>query len=308
MNISEPMPQDLVDKLFDKKNNIPEKIGRWIEDAHYNESGELSYGEFLININSIARELFSDRELLSFYGFVEKTSISMHLRIKYARERISVIARELDGWNCPQIFTCKLTHSDGRTGYVGALLRIAGQAGPDFEFRGLYTKKEEFICQLRSEGFLSTKSIDEIKDSLILQLWTNKKILLTREISSMGACFEQHLCLEQIDHGLLRLSTCRYEIIGSVYDLIPEEELYDDNGEINVPSFWEGKEVIGLTDGEYMEINNLVEESSSADFGFHTIELAREFCKSEQWSKLEEFKKAWRMVLKFCNTNEIYQH
>lgn len=111
-----------------------------------------------------------------------------------------------------------------------------------------------------------------------------KLILQTREQSSMASCWEEHLCIESTDDGFYRISQCQYEILGSIYDFVSYNELFDENGEMVVPEQINGVPVFGLADGEYVQTDNLEEESLSEPFNHESLTLAETFISNLWWS------------------------
>ena len=79
------------------------------------------------------------------------------------------------------------------------------------------------------------------------------QLMLSREQSSVVSNWDEHLGLIQISDTVWKIGTFGYEIIGSIYDLVPEDQRYDDDGELVIPESWEGKRIIGLEDGEYLQ-------------------------------------------------------
>lgn len=103
------------------------------------------------------------------------------------------------------------------------------------------------------------------------------QLMLSREQSSMVSNWDEHLGLIQISDTVWKVGTFGYEIIGSVYDLVPEDQRYDDDGEFVIPESWEGKRIIGLEDGEYLQTDELV-AANNIEFTASQLKIAREFC------------------------------
>lgn len=121
-------------------------------------------------------------------------------------------------------------------------------------------------------------------------------ILLSREESSMVSCWTNHLGFSKISEDLWRIGTYGYNWLGSIYDLVPEDQLYDEAGDLIVPEQWEGHKIIGLADGEYLETDELV-SSDYVDFSPAEIETARDFCDERGWSDVEEFDRAFMRII-----------
>jgi hypothetical protein len=118
------------------------------------------------------------------------------------------------------------------------------------------------------------------------------QLVLSREQSTMVSTWCEKLCLVQESDKLWRIGTFVYEWIGSIYDLVPEDQRYSDEGELVVPETWEGKKIIGLVDGEYLQTDELV-TSDDLEFTAATLKKAREFCKSRDWTDHPKFDLAW---------------
>lgn len=123
-----------------------------------------------------------------------------------------------------------------------------------------------------------------------------QQLLMSRERSSMAAQWEEHLFSVRVKGNSFRICTGRYEILGSIYDLVPEEQLYDDDGNLVIPAFVDGKKVIGLEDGEYLQVNHLETEESSDAFDVSTLEIAKNFCAAQGWEVADGFQSAWTQL------------
>lgn len=126
------------------------------------------------------------------------------------------------------------------------------------------------------------------------------ELLLSREQSSMASSWDEHLGYCQVSEKKWRIGTYGYEWIGSIYELVPEEELYDDDGELVVPEEYQGRKIIGLADGEYLQTEDLVSEDY-IDFTPSQIRRARTYCLEQGWDKVEGFDQAWLRFVKVVN-------
>ncbi len=118
------------------------------------------------------------------------------------------------------------------------------------------------------------------------------KILLSREQSSMVSTWDEQLGLVQDPEKIWRIGTFGYRWLGSIYELVPESKRYTEDGELVVPQTWDGKKIIGLADGEYLQTDELV-TSDDLEFTAITLKAAREFCKSRGWTDHPKFELAW---------------
>jgi hypothetical protein len=75
-------------------------------------------------------------------------------------------------------------------------------------------------------------------------------ILLSREQSTMVSSWTEHLGFSKVAEKTWRIGTYGYNWLGSIYDLIPEEQFYDDAGDLLIPDEWEGCKIRGLADCE----------------------------------------------------------
>ena len=129
---------------------------------------------------------------------------------------------------------------------------------------------------------------------------SNVELLLSREQSTMASSWDEHLGYCQVSEKKWRIGTYGYEWIGSIYELVPEEELYDDDGELVVPEEYQGRKIIGLADGEYLQAEDLVSEDY-IDFTPLQIRRARAYCLEQGWDKVEGFDQAWLRFVSVVN-------
>ena len=124
---------------------------------------------------------------------------------------------------------------------------------------------------------------------------TKPFILLTREQSSMVSTWTDHLCVS-VDSGRFTIGIYMYEILGSIYELVPEDELYDEQGNMVFPAEINGQEVIGLADGEFVQIENLLESGPSLQFSSDQVEDAKAFADDHGWSSYSGFDVAMKQL------------
>lgn len=118
------------------------------------------------------------------------------------------------------------------------------------------------------------------------------QLLLSREQSSMVSTWDEQLGLVQESDKRWRIGTFGYQWLGSIHELVPESQRYTEDGELVVPETWDGKKIIGLADGEYLQTDELV-TSDDLEFTAATLKTAREFCKSRGWTDHPKFELAW---------------
>lgn len=127
-------------------------------------------------------------------------------------------------------------------------------------------------------------------------------ILMTREQSSMVSTWNEMLCLNRLASGKWYIGVYGYEVLGSIDDLVPEDERqYDEDGRIIVPDEIDGRRVLGLEDGEYVQTDQLVEREIGVEFDATDVEAARDYIRDDGWDKYEEFQAAWDRLNKLVN-------
>ena len=90
----------------------------------------------------------------------------------------------------------------------------------------------------------------------------------------MASCWTEMLCLDRLAEDRWRLEPFSRMWLGSIYDLVPEDQRYDANGDFNIPETWEGHTIVGLGDNEYLEtdedirhfLDAVLEEGDTSDF------------------------------------------
>ena len=123
---------------------------------------------------------------------------------------------------------------------------------------------------------------------------TQPIILMSREQSSMVSTWNEMLGATKLSNGKWRIDTYGHEILGSIYELIPEAELYDENDELKIPKVWKGQKIFGLADGEYLETYNLFCNEDGVAFDSADLKVALDWCKHERWDRHPDFPKAWK--------------
>lgn len=120
-------------------------------------------------------------------------------------------------------------------------------------------------------------------------------ILISREQSSMASSWDEHLGLCRVDDKTWRIGIYGNDWLGSIHELIPEDERYTEDGHLKIPSELNGVRIVGLADGEYLQTEDLV-PSLELEFSVKEIRKALEFCRSEDWTKHPDFPRAWEHI------------
>jgi hypothetical protein len=120
--------------------------------------------------------------------------------------------------------------------------------------------------------------------------------LMSREQSSMASTWNELLCLNKIGNRKWSIGVYSYNVLGSIYDLVPEDKLYDEDGELIVHDEWEGKKVLGLEGGEYLQTDELVLREEGVEFDASSLHVDRDYCLEHRWDHYEEFRVAWEKL------------
>ena len=116
-------------------------------------------------------------------------------------------------------------------------------------------------------------------------------VLLTREKSSMVSTWTEMIGFFQEKNGDWVLGNCRYEILGSKYDLLTEEQLYADDG-FQIPEKINGVKVHGIADGEYLESEEIIFFEETVTFGRETFQKAVDYFDSYEWNSHPDYELA----------------
>ena len=117
------------------------------------------------------------------------------------------------------------------------------------------------------------------------------EILLSREKSSMVSTWTEMVGFFQSKDGDWVLGNCGYEIIGSIYDLLSEEQLYADDG-FQIPEEVNGIKVHGLADGEYLESEEIIFPDDTVTFNKESYQKAVDYLEMYDWNIHPEYELA----------------
>jgi hypothetical protein len=126
---------------------------------------------------------------------------------------------------------------------------------------------------------------------------SGKVILMRRECSSMVSPRSEYLCIERAGPRRFSLSICSYEVLGPVYDLSPEVDLFDQNGQMIVPELLNGQ-AVSLEDGEYLVGKTLLEIAGHdpVTIGAADLDVGLIFCTQSGWTRERHFMRVWRRI------------
>ena len=117
-------------------------------------------------------------------------------------------------------------------------------------------------------------------------------VLLSREQSSMVSTWEEYLCIERVRDETWQIGVYQSDVIGNVYDVVPEEQRYTDDGELFVPEEVNGRRVYGLSDGEWLLSGELVCIDDFLTFESKDVGAVRQFAVDQHWDRCERFEAA----------------
>ena len=107
--------------------------------------------------------------------------------------------------------------------------------------------------------------------------------LAARENSSMVSTWTDILALENVEPGRWRLHQGGLEVLGSIHAM-PEGVLqFDDDENPIEPTAYDGKQVVGLADGEFMLSDTFIAEESSEPFASGDYLTCRTFLQEQGW-------------------------
>lgn len=92
--------------------------------------------------------------------------------------------------------------------------------------------------------------------------------------------------------GCWMIGNCGHEIIGRIFDLVPPESLYDEDGFMKIPTEIKGVPVFGLADGEWLESEEFVFDDCPITFTKENIGDFLEYCEEYEWDKHPDFNQA----------------
>lgn len=130
------------------------------------------------------------------------------------------------------------------------------------------------------------------------------QILISREGSSMSSSWTEHLCISRAGNKWT-LGEYGYNWAASI-DEIPEDERYNEEGEINVPDEWDGHKVLGISDGEYIETDELVSNGNEIDFESSAIKDAITFASEFKWDAHPQFDEAMKKLQMIVDSNVLH--
>ena len=109
------------------------------------------------------------------------------------------------------------------------------------------------------------------------------EILLSREKSSMVSTWTEMIGFFRLDSGDWIIGNCGHEIIGSIYDLLTEEQLNAEDG-IQIPEEINGIKVHGMEDGEYLESEEIIFYDDTATFDQDSFQKAVDYFEMHDWN------------------------
>jgi len=114
------------------------------------------------------------------------------------------------------------------------------------------------------------------------------EILLSREKSSMVSTWTEMIGFLKLDSGDWIIGNCGHEIIGSIYDLLTEEQLNAEDG-FQIPEEVNGIRVHGIEDGEYLESEEIIFYDDTATFNRESFQRAVDYFEMYDWNTHPEY-------------------
>jgi hypothetical protein len=121
------------------------------------------------------------------------------------------------------------------------------------------------------------------------------KILLSREKSSMVSTWTEMIGFFQEKSGDWILGNCGYEILGSIHDLLTEKQIYSDEG-FQVPDEVNGVKIHGISDGEYLESEEIIFSNETVIFNKANFQKAVDYFEMYDWNTHSEYEIALKKI------------
>ena len=129
-------------------------------------------------------------------------------------------------------------------------------------------------------------------------------ILISREEASRSSSWNEHLCISRVGNKWT-LGEYGYNWAASINE-IPEDERYTEEGDINIPDEWNGHKVLGISDGEYIETDELIGNGNEIDFESSAIKDAIAFAIEFNWDAHPQFDEAMKKLQMIVASNVLH--
>jgi hypothetical protein len=182
---------------FSKKTLLPKNIGELINFYETEAWDDLLSGwgkdeHIVLNLSRLAWLKFSDSELIANQESDEP--VTNKIRLKYARQLITLTIENNDGYDCPTVHVVELKKDDGNTAILGWTMEIHGQGGAVAVYQGAFVDLEHFYQSLRNCDFLFSTEQDHVSDEAIIKLWEKPKEPAQPIVISVEWGNEPHEC------------------------------------------------------------------------------------------------------------------
>jgi hypothetical protein len=147
-------------------------IQNWLEgdgwEALMNQPDE----QLAINLGYFAQRYFQDSLLREDLGVQSDKNISDSDRVRWARGHLERALQEDANNLLFGVHTYELKATNGISAVLGCLVGIQGQAGPVFEWRGLWDSRDAYLGALGNDGdHWVSPLMGEIPNAVILSRW-----------------------------------------------------------------------------------------------------------------------------------------
>ena len=108
---------------------------------------------------------YEDRDTLQ--GLTDAT------RIRYARARLANQLREAEV-AVETVHAWPVRHTEGAGALLCGIARSRGQAGPEFEWHGVFVSLNQYLDWLPSRGLIHEDDLSDLTDAQILAAWRRR--------------------------------------------------------------------------------------------------------------------------------------
>jgi len=171
---------DLVDRAAGrlKRRRGFKRLGAWVESNHWDAlvddgPGGGWIGMALDLLSPYVR--LSDDDLADYEDRASRRGLADGDRIRYARARLAGLLRESDD-GVPSVHTWPVQHTDGTEALLCGVARSRGQAGPEFEWHGVFMSLDRYLDWLPSRGLVHEDDLADLTDAQILAAWRRSRL------------------------------------------------------------------------------------------------------------------------------------
>jgi hypothetical protein len=147
-----------------------EYLQDWLMENCEDDLYQVADGDLAIPLRYLGTRL-NDEDLRNAWELEPDAPITEEMRLKFARERLGLMAEDPDFDFCPGVRPFRIERADGQSAILAFGIRGYSFTGIEFEWYGVFADWESVVQRMQGDDYVLVSALDAVSDEDLLAHW-----------------------------------------------------------------------------------------------------------------------------------------